>query len=262
MSTVPPARASPIEEIYRCLLSRYGPQGWWPLASYAGASVTKTGSTTGYHPGDYSYPRTPSQRFEICMGAILTQNVSWRNAERAVAGLARLGATSPGRLLALDEDALRAAIRPAGHYNHKARKLRELASLLARLAGRCPTRDELLGVWGVGEETADSILLYAYAQPSFVVDAYTRRIFANFGMVQERAAYAEVKGLFERSLPRDVALYQEYHALIVEHAKRHYAKKGTYHLCPLYARYARGGRGRPAGGEARRATPRRQHPST
>ena len=98
---------------------------------------------------------------------------------------------------------------------------------------RVPAREELLSLKGVGPETADSILLYAFKQPSFVVDAYTKRIVTNLGLADEKANYNEIKALFEENLPEDLAVYQEYHALLVEHAKRYYQKKSSYAKCPL-----------------------------
>jgi endonuclease-3 related protein len=101
------------------------------------------------------------------------------------------------------------------------------------LNGRTPSREELLSLRGIGPETADSILLYAFVQPFFVVDAYTRRIVTNLRLVDEKANYDEIKSLFEESLPHDLKVYQECHALLVEHAKRYYQKKDSYTKCPL-----------------------------
>jgi endonuclease-3 related protein len=111
--------------------------------------------------------------------------------------------------------------------------LKTLALWFIGLEGSVPAREELLSLKGIGPETADSILLYAFKQPFFVVDSYTRRIVTNLGLVDERADYNEIKSLFEESLPRDFEVYQEYHALLVEHAKRYYQKKGNYAKCPL-----------------------------
>lgn len=229
-----------IRKIYGCLLEAYGPQGWWPLTELhanGGFNPTKTGSVQGYHPGDYSYPKTGNQQFEIICGAMLTQNTSWPQVETALLNLKGLNALSPEGILTLDPETLKEAIKPAGYYNQKAGRLKTLAEWFSDLRGKnpdkTPTREELLSLKGVGPETADSILLYAFKQPSFVVDAYTRRITANLGLIDENAKYNEIKALFEENLPRDVPVYQEYHALLVEHAKRHYKKKGVYGSCPL-----------------------------
>ena len=205
-------------ELYRALLKEHGPQGWWPLLGVRGTNPTKTGSLRGYHPGDFTYPRNAGQRFEICVGAILTQNTAWPNVEKALLRLKAVKALSAAALLGLPEKELAAHIRPAGYFNQKAKKLKVFAHFFQGLRGRTPTRDELLSLWGIGPETADSILLYAYRVPTFVVDAYTRRVLLSAGMTRE-TCYDALKALFERSLPRDAALYQEFHALLVEHGK-------------------------------------------
>lgn len=222
-----------IEQIYQFLYQKYGPQGWWPLQDFQGTNPTKTGSVMGYHPENYDLPSTSEQVFEICIGAILTQNVGWPNVEKALLNLKGLGVLNPKYLLALDDDKLKEVIRPAGYYNQKAKKIRIFTDFFLDLE-RTPTREELLDIWGIGKETADSMLLYAFKVPTFVVDTYTRRIFFNLGLIDEMAEYDEIKALFEDNLRPDLAIYQEYHALIVEHAKRYYLKKSEYHLCPLH----------------------------
>ena len=211
-----------IQSFYENLLKEYGHQGWWPLLCCKGCNPTKTGSVKGYHPKDYSYPKTDNQRFEICIGSILTQNTSWVNVEKALINLKRLKSISAKAILGLGSDDLREAIKPAGYYNQKARKLKEFAKFYLLLKGKTPLREELLSVWGIGPETADSILLYGYKIPSFVIDAYTKRIFSNLGFKED--SYDSLKELFEKNLKKDYRVYQEYHALIVEHAKR-YSKK-------------------------------------
>jgi endonuclease-3 related protein len=210
-----------LRQLYSQLLDAYGPQGWWPLLGHPGTNPTKTGSITGYHPGDYDFPRTPSQRFEICVGAILTQNTAWPNVEKALRNLADLGALSLDGLEQLDDDSLRQAIRPSGYFNMKTRKLRELANELRAWGDRVPTRAELLAIWGIGPETADSIRLYAYGQVEMVVDAYARRVLSHLGLVAPTVTYEGLKAFCIDGLPRDLVVYQEFHALLVEHAKRH-----------------------------------------
>ncbi|MCK5805986.1 MAG: endonuclease III domain-containing protein [Lentisphaeria bacterium] len=221
------ARKKPptLAEIYETLLNAYGPQGWWPLLEHNGTNPTKTGSITGYHPGQYDFPKTERQRFEICIGAILTQNTAWINVERALFVLEQMDALTPEGLGALRDDQVRMAIRPAGYFNAKTRKLRELAAFHTALNGRVPDREELLAVWGVGPETADSIRLYAYGQKEMVVDAYTRRILEHLKLVQPNSKYDDLKGLCINGLPEDLIVYQEFHALLVEHAKRCYARR-------------------------------------
>jgi len=225
-----------IGKIYDCLLASYGPQGWWPLIELheaGGKNPTKTGSVQGYHPADYTYPQSRGQQFEIICGALLTQNTSWLQVEKALFNLKQLNALSPEAVISLDPEILKEAIKPAGYYNQKAMRLKALAGWFLELGGRTPVREELLSLKGVGPETADSILLYAFRQHSFVVDAYTKRIVTNMGLDDENANYNEIKALFEENLPDDLAVYQEYHALLVEHAKRYYQKKGSYAKCPL-----------------------------
>ncbi|AKB47513.1 Endonuclease III [Methanosarcina sp. Kolksee] len=226
-----------IRKIYDCLLGSYGPQGWWPLTELresGGKNPTKTGSIQGYHPADYTYPQTRNQQFEIICGALLTQNTSWIQVEKAllnlkdILSLKQTHSFSPEVILSLDPEVLKEAIRPAGYYNQKAVRLKDLACWFSELEDRIPARKELLSLKGVGPETADSILLYAFKQPSFVVDAYTKRIVTNLGLVDEKAGYNEIKALFEENLPEDLAVYQEYHALLVEHAKRYYQKKSIW----------------------------------
>ncbi|MEL7671325.1 endonuclease III domain-containing protein [Methanobacterium sp.] len=214
-----------IIKIYDKLYDLYGPQGWWPLINHDGTNPTKTGAIRGYHPENYDLPAKRDQIYEIILGAILTQNTSWLSAEMALFNLNELNVIDPEKLLKLDVETLKSAIRCAGFLNQKSVYLREITRFFIEIDGNVPTRKELLAVKGVGNETADSILLYAYKQPQFVVDAYTKRIFSHLGIVSEDIKYMELKELFESNLPEDVPLYQEYHALIVEHAKRYYSKK-------------------------------------
>ncbi|MDN7025934.1 endonuclease III domain-containing protein [Methanoculleus sp. FWC-SCC1] len=222
-----------IERIYHELYRAYGPQGWWPLLGYDGVQPTKSGSVAGYHPLRYDLPETRGQVFEICVGAILTQNTNWLNVEQALLRLHAAGGLDAERLCGLGDAALKEAIRPAGYYNQKARKLREFADFFLSLESRAPDREELLELWGVGRETADSMLLYAFHRPVFVVDAYTRRIFGGLGLVDEGADYDTIRLFIEEHLAADLPVYQEYHALLVEHAKRYYRKRANRPVCPL-----------------------------
>ncbi|RMF77522.1 MAG: endonuclease III domain-containing protein [Nitrospirae bacterium] len=201
-------------EIYRRLYRAFGPQHWWP----------------GEGP------------FEVAVGAVLTQNTAWRNVERAIANLKREGVLSLQGLLALPEGRLAELIRPAGYFNVKARRLRNLLDHLARhggdlegyLAGDLEQRRrELLAVNGLGPETVDSILLYAGNRPTFVCDAYTRRLLTRHRLIHERPAYEEMRRLFMDHLPEDVALYNEYHALIVRTGYHHCKPRPRCEGCPL-----------------------------
>ena len=213
-----------IMKIYKELYALYGPQGWWPLMELETDNPDKIGVTQGYHPLNYSLPETPKQRYEIILGTILTQNTAWASAVKALKNLKKLNVIHPMKLLLLDDETLKAAIRPAGFLNQKTIYLQEITHFFLSLDNQIPSRDQLLKVKGVGNETADSILLYGYKQPEFVVDAYTRRIFSHIGLVDEKIKYGNLKKLFEKNLPQDVRIYQEYHALIVKHAKRYYQK--------------------------------------
>lgn len=209
-----------VKELYEKLLSIYGPQGWWPLLDCRLEDSDKEKSRLEYHPDEYDFPRTDRQRFEICVGAILTQNTAWLNVEKALIRLRRADILKPEAILNCESDLLIEAIRPSGYFNIKARKLREFSRLYLDLAGRIPERGELLAAWGVGPETADSILLYACFQPVMVVDAYTRRVLERLNLYPATAAsYDEVKQFCESGLPRELAVYQEFHALLVAHAK-------------------------------------------
>jgi len=227
-----------LKRIYSILLKEYGFQGWWPLLSCKGTNPTKTGSIKGYHPKDYSYPRNNKQRFEICIGAILTQNTSWPQVEKALINLKKIDAISPKKIKEIEIKELCNAIKPAGYFNQKAKKLKTLAEFYISLKSKTPARDGLLNVWGIGPETADSILLYAFNVSEFVVDAYTKKVFSKLGFIKKHASYEEIKKLFENNLEKDFKLYQEYHALIVEHAKRHYSKKPYGENDPLLKAFA------------------------
>src|SRR3989344_579636 len=231
-----------IKQIYNNLYKKYGCQGWWPLTELNNkeqVNITKSGSIKGYHPNDYTLPATRDQVYEVCIGAIATQSVGWNSVEKALLNLKKLNALNPERLMKLDDKTLKEAIKPAGYFNQKARKIREFTQFFMPLNNKVPTRNELLDIWGIGCETADSMLLYAFKVPTFVVDAYTRRIFGNLGFIDDKADYDEIKALFEKNVEPDLVVYQEYHALIVEHAKRYYSKQADKKLCPLYNKFAK-----------------------
>jgi endonuclease III related protein len=221
-----------IPRLHDELRAAYGPQGWWPIPGRAGQAGF---DAHGYHPGIYDEPRDGADRFEVIMGAILTQNTAWKNVEIALANLRAAGLRTPSTVLATDAATLSAAIRSAGYHNHKARKLHIAAERFARPDGLrdVPTRDELLSLWGIGPETADAILLYVFGVPIFVVDAYTKRLLSRMGLIEESAGYEEVQSLFHDSLPRETTLFNELHALIVEHGKRHCRARRACDGCPV-----------------------------
>ncbi|RQW83494.1 MAG: endonuclease III domain-containing protein [Geobacter sp.] len=188
-------------EIFDILLAAYGPRSWWPA-------------------------ETP---FEVCAGAILTQNTNWGNVEKAIANLKREGLLSPAELRDVPLARLAELIRPAGYFNVKSARLKDFIAWLFEIHGGSleemfsgdwrELRQELLQVRGIGPETCDSIILYAGHKPSFVVDAYTKRLFFRLGFISATASYDEVRDLFMQNLPAAVELFNEYHALIVEHCK-------------------------------------------
>jgi len=202
-------------DIFHSLLEYFGPQHWWP--------------------GD-----TP---FEVIVGAILTQNTSWKNVEKAIGSLKSTGLFTPLGLHTLPGDTLASLIRPSGYFNIKARRLKNFLSFLfEEYGGDIDTllkedgqilRKKLLNVNGMGPETVDSILLYAAGYPIFVVDAYTKRIFSRHSFIPPDAGYQQVQSLFMETLPRDPVLFNEYHALIVRVGKDLCRKNPLCSLCPL-----------------------------
>lgn len=184
--------------------------------------------------------------FEVAVGAILVQNTAWANVEHALTRLRAAGALDPAAMSALDQDALEELVRPSGQYRQKALKLRAFLALVAEHGGLdallalppAELRAKLLATWGIGEETADVIVLYAAGKPSFVIDAYTRRLWERLGVgPAPDASYAEWQRYFERVLEKDAELYGQFHALIVQHAKYLCRKQAPQcHRCVLHFR--------------------------
>lgn len=201
--------------MYELLYERYGPQGWWP--------------------GD--------GRCEIIVGAILTQNTNWANVEKAIANLKAAGCLTAARLGEIEQDELAELIRPAGYYNIKAKRLKNFfAWVFDEYQGRLDSlenldaaslREQLLAVNGIGPETADSIVLYAFGKPVFVVDTYTARVLGRGELIEEGADYQQIQDFFESSLPADAELFNEFHALLVRVGKEHCKPKPKCNGCPL-----------------------------
>ena len=204
-----------LNEIYELLLEAYGPQHWWPAES----------------------------PLEVLVGAVLTQNTNWQGVEKAMASLKLHNLLNPQKLKALPTEDLARLIKPAGYYNLKARRLKNLIELVTEAySGDLETmkqtetgrlRKELLAVNGVGPETADSILLYALQKPVFVVDTYTYRVMSRHGLVGEEVSYDELQELFTQHLPLEVKLFNEYHALLVRVGKLHCQRMARCKGCPL-----------------------------
>lgn len=217
-----------MKDIYDKLIKKYGPQKWWP--------VTSRGLVPSYTGG----PRNDKDRFEVMIGAILTQNTSWKNVEKAIINLNEASVLSVNGILKADDGKLKELIRPAGYFNQKAERLKMIAEFvkmdsISKLMDMdvSELRMLLLSLKGIGPETADSILLYALEKPIFVIDAYTKRIFSRLGYLAEHASYDEWQSLFHSKLKKDVKIFQEYHALIVEHAKQFCNKKPKCDVCFL-----------------------------
>ncbi len=202
-------------EMYQALFKRFGPQHWWPA----------------------------DDPFEVMVGAVLTQNTNWANVERAIQNLKQSGVLDIERLHQMDTKELSLLIKPAGYYNIKAKRLKNFIEfLVGRYGGDLEAffaqetsllREGLLSVKGIGRETADSILLYAARRPVFVVDAYTYRILFRHGMVEEHISYDEMQALFMDNLEPDEALFNEFHALIVQAGKTYCRPKPKCEGCPL-----------------------------
>lgn len=204
-----------LHSFYRELLARFGHRSWWPADS----------------------------PFEVCVGAVLTQNTSWKNVVKAIECLKSASALDPFILYKMAHEELASLIKPAGYYNVKARRLKsfiahlvekhggELASLFASATDRL--RVELLSINGIGKETGDSIILYAANKPIFVVDTYTRRVLERHGIIDEKATYDDVQELFHASLPGDTALYNDFHAQFVAVGHHFCKRKPRCEQCPL-----------------------------
>jgi endonuclease-3 related protein len=202
--------------VYERLYAAYGPQHWWP--------------------GD--------SPFEVMVGAILTQSAAWHNVEKGIANLKAAGMLSPAALCQAPVEEIARLIYPCGYYNAKARKLKALVEWLHESCGDDPVelsrietsalRQQLLGVHGIGPETADSILLYAAGRPVFVIDSYTRRILERLGLAPAKNTYDDFQRLFMRSLRHDVRLFNEYHALLVRLGKTACRKQPLCPECPLF----------------------------
>lgn len=214
----------PLDEYFNSLFTAMGPQHWWP------------GRT----------------QFEIIVGAILTQNTSWTNVERAIANLREAGLLTPRAIRRARLSQLQRLIRSSGYFRQKARKLKAFCEFLQREyrgsfrrmfdTSTIALREKLLGIFGIGPETADSILLYAGGHAVFVVDAYTKRILARHGWTDEKSKYDDVRWLFERRFPGDVKRFNEFHALIVNTGKNFcLARNPLCAQCPL-GRYLEEGR--------------------
>jgi endonuclease-3 related protein len=212
--------------IYTRLIDHYGPQGWWPLIDRSSEPLR-----CSYLPEYSTMHLNSAQRFEICVGAILTQNTNWSNAEKALVNLLEAQVLDPQALSEMSVEAIARLIQPSGYYNQKARKLKIFSQFF--LKNPPADRELFLSLWGLGPETVDDMLLYTYNQPIFVVDLYTKRLFSRLGFVSESISYHDLQSLITKGLPKDILIYKEFHALIVKNAKVHCSKKPSCMGCPL-----------------------------
>ncbi|MDR2555419.1 MAG: hypothetical protein LBC64_08335 [Fibromonadaceae bacterium] len=204
-------------KLYKKLFSLYGAQGWWPVRSEH--------KGRGYHPNEFGLPKTRKGRFEVCMGAILTQNTAWTQVEKALINLFAAKISTPEKILKTDDKTIATLITPAGYRNQKTKYLKNIAEWFVNNSPLEPVRSDLLKVKGVGRETADSILLYAFHLPTFVIDTYTKRALAALKIFDEKTPYETLRSWFMENLELSVPLFQEYHALFVELGKnKEYSK--------------------------------------
>ena len=209
------SRAEELIRFYEALLARFGPQGWWPGES----------------------------GFEVMVGAVLTQNTNWANVEKAIANLKKENLLDPAALNDISREKLAQLIRPAGYFNVKTKRLKNLIGWFCReyqgslealaQSDISRLREELLSVNGIGLETADSIILYALGKPTFVVDTYTYRVLVRHGCIDMESDYEQIKEYCEGHLLEEVTLYNEFHALIVRVGKEYCRPKPRCADCPL-----------------------------
>jgi endonuclease-3 related protein len=203
-----------LKEIYATLLGHFGKQDWWPAKT----------------------------RFEVVVGAILTQNTNWNNVEHVINDLHGRKLLDPRALDEIPLDELSPLLRRSGYFNQKAKKLRAFLDYFNEYdfsfnelmkKDKKILRAEILSIWGIGPETADDILLYALDKPSFVIDAYTKRILSRMGIIEKNMGYDSLKSLFEKNIDSDLEIYKEYHALLDELAKAYCKPKPLCDSCPL-----------------------------
>ncbi|MCE5270925.1 hypothetical protein LLH00_06530 [bacterium] len=202
-----------LPRLYERLMANFGPRRWWPVTPEAGGEPLYSGG-----------PVSDTQRLEVILGAVLAQNTAWRGAARAVGNLYAAGLMDFSRLLETPVERLAPLLRPSGYFNQKAKKIKALVGAVHARHGLrwqalfqepvAVLRPFLLAVNGIGPETADCIVLDAAGQPTFVIDAYTRRLLYRLGLASEKATYDQLKARFEAACAPDVNLYQEYHALL------------------------------------------------
>lgn len=222
-----------IKTIFLKLYDYYGPQGWWPI-------VDKNYQVR--YRKNFFGKLSDDECFEISSGAILTQNVSWKNVEKAIINLKKNNLLNPYKINDLDFEFVSNLIRSTGYYKQKTIKLKNFSKWIIEKGGSLKKifnktqplqlRNMLLSINGIGKETADSILLYAAYIPFFIIDAYTKRLI-NRVLNIELTDYDELQNLFHKSIEKDFKIYNEFHALIVQHSKNFCRKEPLCSSCPL-----------------------------
>ena len=228
----PTGKLTQFEEIFAHLYEHYGSRGWWPLFS-------EDSQAPKYIPGNYG-KKSENEQLEIIVGSILTQNTSWKNAETALVNLNTQKLLRIEELSKISEEELADVIRPSRFSKQKAKTIKGIVKFLENESLEAleqlsipELRKKLLALYGIGNETADSIILYAFNGLSFVIDAYTKRIFSRVGLIEESISYTNLQNEITKNIPQNGALYNEYHALIVALAQDHCTKKPTCSLCPI-----------------------------
>ncbi|MCX6111862.1 MAG: hypothetical protein NTY22_01040 [Proteobacteria bacterium] len=205
-------KKKPLRAIYLTLYEHFGWLDWWPADS----------------------------DFEVCVGAILTQNTAWSNVEKAINNLKTKNMMSPGSINSASREDIARLIKPSGYFNQKAEYLKQFCTFLVKNSlnklkkmNMIKARDQILKVKGIGKETADNILLYALNFPIFVIDAYTKRVFSRIGLVKDDIIYDELQSFFHKKLLTDIEFFKDYHAQIVMLAKTYCKKTPECEKCPL-----------------------------
>ncbi len=221
--------------IYKKLIESYGAQGWWPLLFEERKDFS---DSKGYHKNFTIFTQTKTDRFEISTGAVLTQNTNWNNVYNSLTEFKKSSITTPESFLGADIDIIKNIIKKTGYYNQKYIKLVNLISFLQNNNYfEFPdnlSREALLDIWGIGEETADSILLYAFNRKVFVIDAYSKRIASRLDSSLKLKTYKDYQNYFTGNIPDDLEIYNQYHALIVKHCVEICRKRPDCDKCILF----------------------------
>ncbi|MCG3203635.1 MAG: Endonuclease III [Elusimicrobia bacterium] len=221
---------------YHRLYSSYGAQGWWPITPALEIAPV-------YQPGKSLRNLSEQDRFEICLGALLTQNTQWSNVVKVLRGLKERDLLNHRKLLTLPKPQMERLFRSSGYFRQKTIRVKTFLTVIQKEAqgkfsvyfqgSLAEVRKKLLALHGVGPETADSMLLYSAGKTVFVVDSYTKRVAQRWGVLKGQETYNEIQQLFQNEIPSSLRLYAEYHALLVRLAKDHCRPRPVCKACPL-----------------------------